>query len=206
MKTYYDILGVPKDADLKTIKKAFRELAKKFHPDSTKNNKKNSKIFEEITAAYSILSNSKKRKIYDESLRNLKKPNFFENFNFRELKRILKVQIFEKLFFKKVSNLQFDSNLKNYSVEELINNILYSRNIYVQKHSVKMLISQNKLYPINDLLRLLYANINEEVKITIIEELSKKRLSKKIKSILKEISELESSEKIKNAILTQCLD
>ncbi|MGC8765033.1 MAG: DnaJ domain-containing protein [Brevinematia bacterium] len=198
MKNYYDILGVSQDADLKTIKKAFRELAKKFHPDSKKNLRNQSKVFEEITAAYSVLSNPKKRKLYDESLKTLKKPNFFEFFNFKELKKII-IPAFEKISFK---NLVTDTKNQRLSEEELINNILYSKNLYVQKYSVRMLINKNKLYPLSDLLRLLYANINEEVKITIIEELGKKRLSKKVKEVLKEIHKIETSQKVKNAIVS----
>ncbi len=103
MKTYYDILGVKENVDAKEIKKAFKELAKKFHPDlGKKKGKDYSKIFEEITVAYTILSNPKKRKIYDESLKNSKKPNFFENFIFKEIKNFVKLPDFDKLFSKKI--------------------------------------------------------------------------------------------------------
>ncbi len=54
--------------------------------------------------------------------------------------------------------------------------------------------------PKRDLLRLLYSNINEEVKITIIEELGKKRLSRKIKEILAEIKQIEPNQSVKEAI------
>jgi len=63
-KDYYKILGVPKDSDLKTIKKAYHKMAIKYHPD--KNKSSNAKtLFQEISEAYEVLSSPEKRKIYD---------------------------------------------------------------------------------------------------------------------------------------------
>ena len=64
-KNYYDILGVDKNADEAAIKKAFRRLAKKYHPDTNKNNSAAEEKFKEITEAYEILSDKEKRKLYD---------------------------------------------------------------------------------------------------------------------------------------------
>jgi molecular chaperone DnaJ len=61
-KDYYKILGVPKDADEKTIKSAYRRLARKYHPDV---NKGSSERFKQISEAYTVLSDPEKRKRYD---------------------------------------------------------------------------------------------------------------------------------------------
>ena len=59
---YYKTLGVPRDADADTIKKAFRKLARKYHPDAGGDEAK----FKEINEAYEVLSDDKKRKLYDQ--------------------------------------------------------------------------------------------------------------------------------------------
>ena len=66
-KNYYDLLGVPKDANVDTIKKNYRKLAMKYHPDKNPNNKEEAeKNFKEISHAYNVLSDSNKRKTYDQ--------------------------------------------------------------------------------------------------------------------------------------------
>ena len=203
-KTYYQILGVAKDANQKEIRKAFRELAKKFHPDLGKQKGKDySKIFEQINIAYSVLSNPKKRKEYDSQLESKKNsPNILEIFNFKEVKKIIKSISLENILKAKVSKPYYSEELSKLSVEELLDRIIFSRNIEVQKYAVKLLIEKKKLYPIRDLLRLLYSNIHEEVKICIIEGLKTKSLPKKSKNIIKEIYELEKNPKLKEAIAT----
>src|ERR1700733_14560808 len=62
MKNYYDILGVQKTASEDEIKKAFRKLAQKYHPDKKGGNEAK---FKEISEAYSTLSDKKKRSEYD---------------------------------------------------------------------------------------------------------------------------------------------
>lgn len=66
-KDYYKILGVSKEADAATIKKAFRKLAKQYHPDTNSGNPEAQKRFQEINEAYSILGDEEKRKEYDEN-------------------------------------------------------------------------------------------------------------------------------------------
>ena len=61
-KDYYKTLGVPRDADEKTIKSAYRRLARKHHPDV---NKGSAERFKEISEAYTVLSDPEKRKRYD---------------------------------------------------------------------------------------------------------------------------------------------
>jgi molecular chaperone DnaJ len=64
-RDYYEVLGVSRSADEKTIKHAFRKLAKKYHPDENNGNQDDEKKFQEINEAYSVLSDPKKRKLYD---------------------------------------------------------------------------------------------------------------------------------------------
>ena len=65
-KDYYEILGVPRNAGETEIKKAFRKLAREFHPDVAKNKKQADEKFKEINEAYDVLSDPAKRKKYDE--------------------------------------------------------------------------------------------------------------------------------------------
>ncbi|KAL7226912.1 hypothetical protein ACSBR1_021892 [Camellia fascicularis] len=64
-KSYYDILQVPKGAADEQIKRAYRKLALKYHPDKNQGNEEASKKFAEINNAYEVLSDSEKRGIYD---------------------------------------------------------------------------------------------------------------------------------------------
>ena len=67
-KDYYAVLGLSKDASAKDIKKAYRELALKYHPDRVDPSEKEKaqKKFQEIGEAYEILSDPEKKKLYDE--------------------------------------------------------------------------------------------------------------------------------------------
>jgi molecular chaperone DnaJ len=65
-KDYYGLLGVKKTASTDDIRKAFRKLARKYHPDVNPNDKKAEEKFKEISEANDVLSDDKKRKIYDQ--------------------------------------------------------------------------------------------------------------------------------------------
>lgn len=66
-KDYYKVLGVPKDATDAEVKKAYRKLAREFHPDANKNDAKAEERFKEISEANDVLGDPKKRKEYDEA-------------------------------------------------------------------------------------------------------------------------------------------
>ena len=65
-RDYYEVLGIDKTADQATIKKAFRKLAKKYHPDSNVGNAAAAEKFKEVNEAYDILSDPEKKKLYDQ--------------------------------------------------------------------------------------------------------------------------------------------
>jgi len=65
-KDYYEVLGIKKDATASEIKKAYRNLAKEFHPDKNPDNKAAEDLFKEIQEAYETLSDDKKRSNYDQ--------------------------------------------------------------------------------------------------------------------------------------------
>src|SRR5207302_11246879 len=63
---YYGVLGIKKTATQEEIRKAFRKLARKYHPDVNPGDKKAEEKFKEISEANDILSDEKKRKVYDQ--------------------------------------------------------------------------------------------------------------------------------------------
>src|ERR1041384_803460 len=65
-KDYYEILGVKKSASAEDIRKAFRKLARKYHPDVNPGDKSAEEKFKALSEANEVLSDPKKRKIYDQ--------------------------------------------------------------------------------------------------------------------------------------------
>ncbi len=66
-KDYYAVLGVPKDADKATIRKAYRKLARQYHPDANAGDSAAEEKFKEISEAYDVLSDENRRREYDEA-------------------------------------------------------------------------------------------------------------------------------------------
>ena len=65
-RDYYEVLGVERNADADTIKKAYRKLAIKYHPDKNPGDKAAEEKFKEAAEAYDVLSNPEKRQKYDQ--------------------------------------------------------------------------------------------------------------------------------------------
>ena len=64
-RDYYEVLGVSKDANETELKKAFRSLARKFHPDKNPDDAESEQLFKEVQEAYAVLSNPQERRQYD---------------------------------------------------------------------------------------------------------------------------------------------
>ncbi len=75
-KDYYKVLGVSSGASVDEIKKAYRALAKKYHPDANPNNKAAEETFKKVSEAYYVLSDTKKRQEYDQ----YKQSGYSQNF------------------------------------------------------------------------------------------------------------------------------
>ncbi|MFP3868440.1 MAG: DnaJ C-terminal domain-containing protein [Desulfobacteraceae bacterium] len=102
---YYQILGVARDASPEEIKKSYRRLALKYHPDKNKGDKHAEEMFKKISEAYAVLSNPEKRKEYDSYDPNTFKAKFsqediFRGFDFTDIFRDFGISedIFGRLF------------------------------------------------------------------------------------------------------------
>ena len=65
MRNHYETLGVSRDVSPEDLKKVFRKLSMKYHPDRTNGDAKATDKFKEVNEAYSVLSDPKKRQVYD---------------------------------------------------------------------------------------------------------------------------------------------
>ena len=104
---YYKILEVSENADILKIKKQYRKLAMKYHPDRNAGDERAAKKFREITEAYEVLSNDKRRKEYDYKRENennhTKKKNDKENFKNKYSENNFS---FGKEFFKSAAEMK----------------------------------------------------------------------------------------------------
>ncbi|MDO9476878.1 MAG: DnaJ domain-containing protein, partial [Pseudohongiella sp.] len=65
-RDYYEVLGVPRDATEADLKKAYRRVAMKHHPDRNPDNKESEELFKEANEAFEVLSNPEKKARYDQ--------------------------------------------------------------------------------------------------------------------------------------------
>lgn len=97
-RDYYDILGVAKGASQDDIKKAFRGLAKKWHPDVNPGNKDAEDKFKEINEAFQVLGDEKKRQQYDQFGHSAFRPEDFRNADFSSFSDLFREMGFGDLF------------------------------------------------------------------------------------------------------------
>jgi len=126
---YYTILGVPKDASADQIKKAYRELAMKYHPDRNKDKNAEEK-FKEINEAYAVLSNDQKREQYnaygpEEFNQKYDEQEIFRNFDFKDI-------------FK---SMGFDFNISDNEQPDDIFDTLFGFSNNNQKHNINKQVS-----------------------------------------------------------------
>ena len=77
-RDYYEVLGVEKNADDAALKKAYRALAKKYHPDMNPGDKEAEAKFKEAQEAYAVLSDAEKRKQFEEVFYRIQKMEWKE--------------------------------------------------------------------------------------------------------------------------------
>lgn len=87
---YYSVLGVERNADANTIKKAYRKLAQKYHPDKNPGDAQAEEQFKKVTAAYAVLSDPEKRRQYDQFgdtgfHQRFSQEDIFRNMNFGDI-------------------------------------------------------------------------------------------------------------------------
>lgn len=122
MKDYYETLGVAKNASSQDIKKAFRNLAREYHPDKTGGDKNKEKIFMEINEAYEILGNEESRKKYDskeepranKNTTNSESRDFNKNFGIHDFEKH-----FESFFGFTKSGEKVDNNSQKVNTNKI---------------------------------------------------------------------------------------
>ncbi len=123
---YYQILGVKKNASPEEIKKAYRKLALKYHPDRTKGDKASEEKFKQINEAYAVLSNPQKRKQYDtfgstEFRKRFTQEDIFRDFDFGSIFKEFGLgdDIFSRIFGRTGARKGFRAYGPGYGMEDM---------------------------------------------------------------------------------------
>lgn len=143
---YYELLDIDKNASQEEIKKAYRVLAKKWHPDLNQADPSATEMFRKITEAYSVLSNPQLRQDYDSALYSDNRAGQESDSNSKEE--------FEKLFQYAVSMLmqgqnktQVISELINYGItKENASYIVHTAQSYIKEVSATLEMESDELY------------------------------------------------------------
>jgi len=163
MENYYQILGVPENADEETIKKAFRELAKKYHPDRGGDAEK----FKKIVEAYRVLSDKKLRAEYDQR----RKWQTTFTFDFDDLGEYLRKQFFGDEFYDFFKDIfSIFEEPKTYHQQEVV--IEINPLEAIQEKTVEIPIHQGLNRTLIKIRFRLPKNLPEKIK-RLVEELKK---------------------------------
>jgi molecular chaperone DnaJ len=136
-KDYYNIFGLTKNAKPEEIKKTYKKLALLYHPDRTKGNKEKETKFKNISEAYSIIGNGKKKKSYDTQSRYGKfyktyNSNPFSNFN-QQKSNFNSFNDFDYKNFYNSYHTQQKTKNHNEHLDITINVIITLKNVYINK-------------------------------------------------------------------------
>ena len=198
--TYYTVLGINEDASIDEIKKSYKRLTLKFHPDVS-NEENSTERFKEIAKAYSVLKDAVLRAEYDRELRN--NESFFAVLDFKYCYREIKKygdQIVNKikLLFKNVSsdnllnndNISCNDDFFNFSVSvqedilnmpinELEDRLQFSQNTYVRMNAA-LAIGQKKEKKSYCVLEKMLNDENDGVKKAIVWAIGNLKMKKSL--------------------------
>lgn len=129
---YYKILNLEQGANINQVKRAFKVLMLKYHPDKVENNDENKRIFLEISKAYEILGDPEKKAIYDnEGIKGLSKnSNLFKNKNEEDLD-----EIYENFFKSGQNNINDDVDEGYFTNSEAIKLDMNNINSHLKKRA-----------------------------------------------------------------------
>lgn len=189
MPNYYETLGVDKNATEEEIKKAYRALSKKYHPDLNPNDPEAEKKFKEINTANQILSNPEKRKVYDMTLENPTSDTIDFNFDDltkeqKEFAEFLKKRVALENFVKlKLGYINIILDAKSRIEIDGLNDILTNEAYYEQ---VKKLADETSSFcsDLNDLI----AEVKENDMYYLVEQ-----ITSAMETLISVINEMPSS-------------